>query len=380
MKDVFKYPYILIAALLMFAGCSDDIEVSGPTRKMAAEFDLTFIDAMDEGDNGVLAEHFVDGRSVILISQRGTSLSIDFNDTTFDLEGNEIPNQNLYKYVYYTNDAADWDNYYNFQPSGNRALNWDYMTNNRLNGEYALGALFYPVDYKVLNSVEQDQSILENLQRSNILGAWHRTQDIKSRLKFRFFHLMEAIRVQLLIPVWDPADNSGFGEDAAKSGDMLSMITDFDVDWSLNKSSEQAPEVHYKIDGVEPRDIRMYLESVDNTVRNIKYSDITTDFPELEESVRTATFVVLFPPQQPVNNGPAMRFKLETMGGMEKSYVWNTSLLYGNPLVSAGGRVNNLILYLPRKENNAILIKAHILDWVDADSSFTVIPDDETEE
>ena len=375
MKGLFKYLYIFIAALLAFAGCSDDHEED----PLQAAFDLKFINVTDDVSQGVLDHYFIDGSSVILISQRGTDLSIDFNDNTLDKEGNEIPNKNLYKYVYYNNPTADWENYYNFQPYGEHALDWDYIQNDRLNGEYALGALYYPIEYNVLNSVEQDQSSYDNLLRSNILGAWHRTQGIRTRLRFAFFHLMEAIRVKLLIPDWNRDDNSGFGDSAVELGEMLSVIKDFTVDWPLNNSTEVPPNAKFQQNG-EPCDIRMYLESVDNTVRRIRYNDITSTFTEGEENVRTATLVVLFPPQQPVINGPAMRFTLKTMSGMKKNYVWNTNTLSGNPLQSEGGLVNNLTLYLPRKENNAILINAQILDWIDADSQFTVIPEDDMDE
>lgn len=375
MKGLFGYITLFTAALVL-AGCSDRHEYREPVQSMSAEFDVSFIDAVDDGSPTVnkLNDYFIDGRSVIIISQRGTSLSMTFNDTTLDSNGNEIPNENLYKYVYYTNDAATWEAYSNFQPYDGRALNWDYIMKDRWNGEYALGALYYPVEYNVYNSVEQDQSSDENLKRSNILGAWHRTND-KTRLRFRFFHLMEAMRVTLLIPEWDPADNSGFDEDAAVSGSMLGMIKEFDIGWSADLSSEEFPIAQY-IQGMEPCDITMNLESVDNTPRKIRYNELSDTFPELEDVVRTATFVVLFPPQQPVTNGPAMRFVLKTLGGTQKSYVWSTNNFYGS-LESWGGYVNNLTLYLPRKASNAILIKGHILEWIEADSQITVIPDEE---
>lgn len=385
MKSLF---YIsLFTILLCLGSCTDNEEVSEAVKTRAAEFDVEFYQNTDDkttddsdnntsGLNGVLDDYFIDGKSIIIISQRGTSLSIDFNDYKIDSEGNQTENENLYKYVYYSNPSAKWENLYNFQPSGNHALDWDYIGQDRLNGEYALGALYYPIGYKVYNSVEADQSIYDNLLRSNILGAWHRTNTLKTRLRFRFFHLMEAIRVTLLIPAWDSKDNSGFGTDAAKSATLLSVIKEFDIDWSLDNSSETPPNAQYTRNGVEPCDIRMFLESVDNEVKTIKLSEQTPSFPEEKENVRKATFVVLFPPQQPASNGPAMRFILKTMGGQEKSYVWNTNNMYDNTLSSEGGRVNNLILYLPRKDHNAILIKAHILDWIEAESQFTVVPDD----
>ena len=363
--------------LLWLVGCTDRGEGLESIQTKAVEFDVQFDrEPSDASEKSVLDDYFIEGRSIILISQRGTSLSIDFNDYKTDGEGNQVPNENLYKYVYYSNPSAGWDNnYYNFQPAGNRALDWAYIEKDRLNGEYALGALYYPVEYNVYNSVEADQSDYDNFLRSNVLGAWHRTNESKTRLRFRFNHLMEAIRVTLLIPDWNPDDNSGFGDNAAESGTLLGVIREFDIDWPLDNSTEFPPNAQYiRRDGVEPCDISMYLESVDNEVKSVNFQEITPSFPDLEEKVRKATFVVLFPPQQPAST--AMRFVLKTMGGMEKNYVWNTGEIYDNTLLSEGGRVNNLTLYLPRKGHNALLIKAHIMDWVDAESEFTVIPDE----
>ena len=377
MKSWIKHTDLIIAAflgLVGLAGCERGAEVPEPLPAGTPEIEVTFSRATgdDAPDNGVLDDYFMDGRSVILISQRGDHISIDFNDYKTDSEGNTVENENLYKYVYYTNSSADWGNFFNFQPYGNRALDWAKMKENRLNGEYTLGALYYPVEYNIYNSVEADQSRYENVLRSNVLGAWHRTYQDQDRLRFRFWHLLAAFRVTLLIPDWDPEDNSGFGADAAEEAYLLNVRKDFTIDWPM-ASTEASPNAQY-VEDSDPCDIRMYLESVDNDV--ISVGDITTSFPDVaDERVRTATFVVLFPPQMLAS--PSMRFVLKTMGGMEKRYVWDakTQIVDGT-LKTDGGKIDNLILYLHRFDNNAILIKAHIMDWIDAESQFTVVPDD----
>lgn len=370
MKSLSGHIRFFIVPLLWLAGCADIGEPAGPLETRATEIAVEFADSNPDAETtSVLDDHFIDGRSVILISQRGTSLSINFND----YDGDE-PNKNLYKYVYYSNPSANWDSkLYNFQPYGDRALNWDYIGTDRFNGEYSLGALYYPVEYKIYNSVEEDQSIYENILRSNILGAWHRTNTIKDRLRFRFYHLMEAIRVTLLIPDWDSTDNSGFGADAVASAELLGVKKDFDIKWNI-ESSEYPPTAQLS-ENSATCDITMYAESVDNEVEEMNIGELSSSLADVGvEKVRKATFVVLFPPQQPTS-GEAMRFVLKTMGGQEKSYTWNPANIEGT-MTSEGGKVNNLFLYIPRKSLDAILIKAHIVDWQDAESEFRVFPDD----
>lgn len=380
MKKPAIYLYALLTTLLALTGCATE-DVPGPTGSAESSpvvFDVEF--ATRAGENvkdSPLYDYFIDGRSVIMISQRSNNMSINFNPYTETTENDQtvtVPNKNLYKYVYYTNPSADWEAGFNFQPLNNSsALDWDLIASNGpLNSDYALGALFYPVDYEVFNAVQSDQSSYDDLLRSNVLGAWHRTNELKSRLRFRFFHLMSAARVTILIPDWDPADNSGFGENAAQSAYMLKMKREFSIDWPIQNTEESpVPQI---LSDAEPTDIKMYLESVSNEVETVNLSSINSSFPDQEERIRRATFVILFPPQQPTTEGPAMRFFLNTMGGAEKRYVW-----YSNDFSESFYRntIINLILYLPRTENNAILIKSYIVPWTEAESEFNVYPDDE---
>ena len=376
MKDFYKFISIFSVIFLCLPGCGDDRENPDPARTKAVELAVEFDLAPDaSSDNGVLDDYFIEGRSIILISQRGQHLNINFDDYTTDSDGQEIVNENLYKYVYYSNSGADWKNNYNFQPYGNHALDWLLMKQNEMNDGYGLGALYYPVQYNVLNSVEPDQSSYENILRSNVLGAWHKTSTYQDRLTFRFNHLMSAFKVTILIPDWNPEDNTGFGADAAKRAYMLKVKKDFVIEWPTNLSTEEAP-VPRIIEDSEVVDIRMYLESVANDAVQMNLHDISSDFPDKTDSYRTATFVVIFPPQQPASDGPAMRFILSTMGEMEKSFVWKTNNILGSSLQTGRGTVNHFILYLPRTENNALLVQSYVVPWTEAESSFTVIPDD----
>ena len=376
MKDIFNN-ILILTALIILTGCSAEEAIDTPPipKEIGLDVEIATLDG-DPEETGSLTEYFIDGRSVILISQRGDNLSIDFNEkTTSKTDPTEIvDNTNLYKYVYYTNLDADWDQGYNFQPFGNRALDWERMTDTRLNGEYALGALYYPVEYEVGDYVMEDQSTRDALLRSNVLGAWHRTSALHDRIKFRFYHLMTAVKVTLLIPDWNPVDNSGFGPDAASEAFMLNMKKEFSIVWPI-ATSEVPPAVLLTPES-DTYDIKMYLESVSNEVETLNlHDDVDASFPDETENYRRATFTVLFPPQQPNIDGPAMRFILKTMGGTEKSYAWYKTENYSY-ITMGRGDLTHFILYLPRTETNAILIKSYIVPWTDAESEFSVIPDD----
>lgn len=372
---------VLLPALVTFTGCrSEDFPETSDSRH-PVEFDVEFATRTGETvKEGPLYDYFIDGRSVILLSQRTNTMSITFDQYIPDPAnpGQLIENPNLYKYVYYTNPSANWESGFNFRPYNNYDLDWDLIEKNGpLNSEYSLGALYYPVDYEINNMVQEDQSSYENLLRSNVMGAWHRTNAIRSRLRFKFYHLMAAFRITLLIPDWDPQDNSGFGDNSVQEGRMLNVKKDYTIDWPLNLSSEEPPNPQTLPDS-EPVDLRMYLEPMSNAVETVNLSTINPEYPDQEERIRRATFLVIFPAQQPTNDGPAMRFYLRTMGGTERKYIWYSSqLTTSSNLDITRNSITNLILYLPRTENNAILIKSYIAPWQDAESEFNVFPDDE---
>ena len=382
----FQIKYILFLPFLSLIGCvSDKGQEPDPDYDSRIPFEMEIVsrageDAADLADSP-LFDYFVDGRSIILISQRGEHISLNFNEMVPSATdpSEMVPNTNLYKYVYYTNPDATWEQGFNFQPYGDRALDWEQMRDNTMNGAYDLGALFYPIGYEVDNAVQEDQSTYDNLLRSNVMAAWHITNTYHDRLRFRFYHLMTALRVTLLIPVWNPEDNTGFGENAADAAYTLNVQKDFDINWNFGTSEE--PPSPTLPDTPERYTIKMYPESVSNDVEEIDLSELSPYFSEYGiEKVRRATFSVLFPPQQTTEGMAFMRFVLTTMGGTEKSYLWygtKDDTEEGASLNMARSHLGNLVLFLPRYANNAVLVRSNIWPWTEADSEFTVIPEDE---
>ena len=385
-----KYLLPTVALTVLLGGCREEselpslpsgggddensIELVFPTR--APEDDVIELEPLED--------YFVEGQSILLISQRGNTLNLNFDEYMQDPQNPEslIPNWNLYKYTWYRNDEANWDEGYNFQPlNENTALNWDKISEAEFGSNYAFGALYYPVTNEVNNSVMTDQRDYSNLLRSNPLAAYHTTNALRSRLRFRLNHLMAAATVTLLVPDWDPTDNTGFGPDAVQWGQLLNVKKDFTIDWNFNSSD--VPIHANSTESDTFYDIYMYVANVDNEVKTVNLNEFDLNYNTekdqdgvIADKVRTVTFNVLFPPQQLSEVVPIMRFNMKTMSGATKNYLLYFRGLVGQNLALSSGTVTHFYLYLPRTENNAIILKSYILDWAEAESEFTVIPDD----
>lgn len=380
----------LTAAMGFLGSCSEvrekDIQVSEnkENRGIYAMTETNNTDGQNENPdvaetNRLLDDKFRNDYSIIYITQDSDKIQPDFSDETSD---------NFYSYLYYDNPGAWWGSNvegeeniggYNFAPLGQRELDWDLIEENgKLSSGYVFCSLYYPGDNKIRFNVEQDQSTLEGLRNSNVLGAKHSTAQARSRLRFRFYHLMVYLKVVLYVPVWREEDNSGYLENAVRDGIALGIRRNFQVEWGSNSGADASP-LTQATDGTDEDDILMYLHP-ESEITEINVSDYYDpgDGNEMEQ-VRKYTFSVLFPVNQRMQNGPGidfLRFHLQTPGGTMKSYLFSTSQLStqdnNRQLLLERGKISVLQLYLPRKENNTILLKTYIEDWHNTSSEMNV--------
>ena len=372
-----KFFNILIVCLIIGLSCSSckesaEIEekaFSSPLSPVSFELEMMSApyDLADTQDGSIeldpLDYYFHPGQSVLLISQRGE---------TFEPFSEANPTK-TYKYTYYVNDEANWDRGYNFEPYGEDALDWDLIKNYQYNGNFAFGALYYPISNESTTSVKKDQSNFNDYLSSDILGTYHLTSELESRLRFRFFHLMACINVKLWVPDWSAEDNTGFFDDAVKKAEILDMITDFELKWG-EKSTEEPPTASTEnLPDPQKSDIRMYLFPTDSP-REVITKDLSSFNQKLDnDNIREYNFRVLLPPQTLSSDNSLIRFTL-TKNDKEKTYLFATRNITSGSLSVAAGSMSNIIIYLPRFENEAILIKAEIIDWINGNTEFTARP------
>ena len=377
-----KYCIFLLLGAGILNSCSDDSTSLAEKKENENQVRVAAFSAEEEGENAIespfinlLDDAFIDDYSIIYISQKNNTLEPVF----------ESGSDNMYTYQYYNNPEAWWgpegeqgenQGGYNFAPVGNDELDWDRIKDNGREGNaYVFCSLYFPGNNTIKFNVNQDQSSLQSFRNSNVLGAKHTTANEKSRLRFRFYHLMVYLQVSLYVPVWDAADNSGFLEGGLKKGVALDIINDFLIEWGAQTGADSSPNTYASTEG-EKKDIIMYLHP-DSEETEINISDFY-GAEEKKDKVRKYTFSVLFPAgeAQEFTGRDFLRFTLNTPGGTEKNYLFSTAqMTNGSQLQFQRGHVSLLELYLPRHENNTILVNAEILEWGKTYSDLNVVED-----
>lgn len=337
----------------------------------------------DDGSLDPLNDYFTLNESILLIGQRTQTQSLNFDDYGEDGAKNSL----LYKYVWNGKEANEsngnspnWETGYNFKPLaswGNILTASNIQAHGAFGNSYAFGALYYPVDNSQKSEIETDQSKLDALKKSNLLGTYHQAEIYTERLRFRLYHLMACLRVTILVPVSKTDEENGTTgyDERTITSTLLNLKKDFVIDWG-NRASEEAPLLKEDETTNERADITMYPHPVTGD-REIKNQDLSYFDMEGNDEVREYTFSGLFPPQTISKTDNILRFDVMQANSktkVETSYYWSTSQLLTNIQMSPG-TITNLVLYFPRGENNALLIKSEILDWNHADSTVTITPE-----
>lgn len=384
MNVIMKYLFPIASLLILFlSSCSTDDKNA---HNALYEENITAItvasisraddnpDIEPDSVGDLTVENKLGEGSILYISQMGTTTNPDFSKTSFG------PDENLFKYEWYSNPAANWEEEYNFAAmKETKPMTWTGIRRmGQVGNAFSLYAMYFPKDNAPKFSAAGDQTNLDSLLVSDIMGAYHSTSALYTRLRFRLFHLMSYLRVTLYVPTLEKSDDdnsySGFGPDAFQSAIVMNAYTTFDIEWRANRTSDiDAPLIDPTRLG-NRRDISMYrhpLQQEDDVIEiNVRdfYSngDIDTD------SVRVYNFSVLFPPQE--FNGNILQFKFKTPGETTRNYYFAASQLISgsNDFRFDQGTLQHLTLYLPRTGNTTILVKAVVNSWNSADTDMTV--------
>lgn len=344
------------------------VSVSRQQRKSALDIETRTDDDMDDA---LIIDSF-DDSSLLYFSQLGPTGSPNFSD-----EG-ETASPYLYIYEYKKNEDAEWKDGYNFSVLSNRKpLDWSTVKNvGSVGNAFSLYAFYFPGDQKVRFNVEDDQTKKDNFMKSDIMGAYHATSSLYTRLRFRLFHLMVYLKVTLYVPDYEYIDNSysGYKDGDLKGAYVLDAYTNFDIEWRANRSSDtEAPLT--KATGSKSN-IKMYGHPSNEQDIIIEEFDVTKYYTKEnmgKDKVRVYNFSVLFPNQSFSDN--FLCFALQSPVSDEmKYYYFSASQIISNS-DSYGltqGTLQQLYLYLPRKTNETILVGAKILPWSNGSTEMTV--------
>lgn len=359
----------------------------------AAGQDILRAEGMDgedsEADNSapIIYGSFQNG-DLLYFSQMPQGVNPNFEDQS------ESASNYLYIYSCSPNGQATWAEGYNFKVvEGRRSFNWDNVLSVGPSGNaFKFFGFFFPGEEQTVRwNVEQDQTgsanpyDTDNFVKSDIMGAFHATSAIYTRMRFRLFHLMTYLMVKVYVPVFNGTANdynnqsySGFNENAMQGGYVLNAYTDFKIEWAASKSSDTDPPLVQADDTKAKSHIKMYRHDLDesqiSTVYVPDYYGQEVDgITDNQDRVRTYQFSVLFPTQ--AFDGDFICFALTTPGGDTKYYYFRAEQIIGSDGTSFGltqGTLQELNLYLPRKTNQTVLVGAKILPWKDSETEMTV--------
>ena len=377
-----QYYYIFFLLFILISGCNSSDKDINDTEDVLAVTESHFsvnIRSRDDSNNSVniLEDDFIPEISQLFISQMGTMINPSFNSSE---------TTNLYQYTYYNNSDASWNAGTNFKPNKDKAVNWNDIKNRGLVGNvYSLYAMYFPYGNSIISdgnngfSVQTDQSTLDNLRKSNILGAYHATSSLFTPLKFRLFHLTVYLQVNVFLPAFDPNDNTGFKENALQDAFVLNVNPNYIIEWrALRASDIEAPLVVLN-NSEDTSNIRMYSHiapgnSPDRAKLKMNefYGDL--DMEMEEDDVYVLPFSVLIPPQGTnFSDNDFLKFSFATPGGSVKNYYYAAKTQQvGGSFGMTQGVLQVLNLYIPRNGDGIILVSAEVLPWTPADTNMNV--------
>ena len=173
---------------------------------------------------------FVEG-SRLFISQKSSSI-----DPSFPADWESKSYNNFYVYQYKEdNDGASWEGGYNFVPyyEDKYQIDWRKIRDYGSDGNaFKFYALFFPSNTPYTEHAEtkrwnvgqwQSNYASEALYNYDIMGGYHATPSLYSRMRFKLYHLLCYVRVTLYVPTveFDVDDKgnatgtyTGFGDNA----------------------------------------------------------------------------------------------------------------------------------------------------------------------
>ena len=303
----------------------------------------------------------------------------------------------------------DIDDTYNFTPYNQKTpLQWTRIGANSLDGGFQLFSLHFPLEEKVSLSkdeygglrfkVMEDQSTLDNLQRSDILGAYHSMDKLYQRLRFRLHHMMTYVRIRLYVPVFDQQKNTGYREGALLSATLNNVTPEFAIEWNAGRDPDtQGPKVS-ALSG--EGEIKMYLHPLEDGMTEHPVIELNGEYLRdgyfdqglngEPDKVRVYDFSVIIPEQRGTvgedgqesnfTSTNFLNFAFRTNSGAVTTYYFNQAFSNNkddSQLDMTQGKYQYLQLYVPRVGNKIIYLGATVKPWNHNGATMVLQPDED---
>lgn len=382
---MYKY-YLFIFLIIITGSCStatieDEPDPGAVVSELYVATNKPLANTLDdEGtpgeDDGLIITDF-DENSILYFSQQGTTMVPNFTN----LSENASPY--CYQYQYNPNPSANWDSGYNFKcKSLCKPFDWNEVPElGSVGNAFSFYAMYFPGDNAIKWEVQTDQSEKDNFIKSDIMGAFHATSSLYTRLRFNLFHLMVYLKVTIYVPTFKESDNnnnfnySGFEQDAVLGAFVLGANTKFDIDWQAVRSSDKMAPLTQSKDS--KANIKMFSHPATGEIKEIDVRDYYNGGSITQDDVRAYTFSVIFPSQ--AFNDNFLCFALKDVDNSTRYFYFSGTQIVGDSgnYSLSQGTLQELYLYLPRNSNETILVGANVLPWKDSVTDMTVTRDNQ---
>ena len=448
MTEILKVKVFMIAAILplLWWSCAGEQRLEDQSESRVDGSELVGVGATietraetdsDDGDNDSSDQFDIKKPVYTLTLGSGTILHVSqqtANQTPFSDDEVTYSYQYIDEYQYDGDDAWNDDNCYNYTPYlQDTPLEWSKIYSlGTYAGGYAMYCMYFPLedsvprrnntDGSITYYVQDDQSTVENLMRSDILGAYHSTSAVFSRIKFRLFHLMTYLRIRLYVPVYRDDLNTGYRDGALNYATLNNASPHFSIEWGTIRSPDTEGPV---ISGLEEDKLRSILgdeASLSSSIKmyqhplpegvaeypktRIKYKEFLPKnyfdqgLEDDYDDVRIYDFSVIIPVQGnktkivdgqetsvPFTDTDFLSFYLRTNAGAETKYYFNGSFKgqyvpepgsgFTNELSPIQGNYQYLHLYVPRVGNEVVYLGAYVNPWEQKGSEMLLQPSDQ---
>lgn len=386
----------------------------------------------------LMSDKFPEG-SLIFISQLGQKVSPLFpltytpetpNFYAYQYNGNESANWDQgYNFTLAPNSSPiEWEKIRSYGSVGNTFNLYSlYFPAGEIgkNGTVSNVVNNYPDVYAVTEW--QNSRTVTEMKNYDVMGAYHATSSAYTRLTFRFYHLMVYVRVTLYVPVYDPQTDTGFTESAFgysrfttsvnvrdllpgiavgcsnEHGNQRNMSRFWTIDYHANRSSDRegplvrtVPSSQNSPYGDSRANFYMHPwgigDSHDAYFEEMTLTNVRDFYPNAESNtdrVRKYEFTAIIPPQDITGELLFMHLKKPGVDAsimpenltkdQIKNYYFSVNQLVSgkNDISFASGTMNHIELYIPRKSNDVVKVRANILPWTETTTDMPLVDEDD---